>query len=107
MAYIGNKRGPRESDLLQLAGHQYFGCSPADLEDDISFAEFSEQRGEVLRVHVDERGKPYLVFSSPNPRQPQRLYLEEHGIELSGEVDTFTDDEKMRWVVRSLVRESE
>ena len=105
MAFIGNTNGPRESQVLQSLGSQYFGCSPAGLENDISHAEFSEQRGEVVPVHVDQSGLAYLEFSSPQPGRPQRYYLAEYGFELQGDVQTFTDEERMNWLVRSLVEE--
>lgn len=54
MAYPGNLKGPRESELIQKLGHEYFGITP---------------------------GRPYTLFSRPNLR-PQRFYFLEHGLVL-------------------------
>jgi hypothetical protein len=100
MAYLGNKNGPRESEILDRLGPGYFGCSPVGLEDDISFHVFAESRGEVAKVHIDEKGRPYVEFSSPEPGKLNRFVLEEHGYQLKGEIITFTDDEQLRWQKR-------
>lgn len=101
MAHFGSKDGPRESDVLEKMGAQFFGCSALELEEDVSYAQLSEQRGEVLPVHVDAAGRPYVIFSSPVPAQPQTFYLEDHGFVLVGEIKKFNPDERVRWLRRS------
>lgn len=56
MSNIGNRNGPRESEILNKLGPNYFGCSAEDLESDISHHQYAESRGEVVPVHIDEKG---------------------------------------------------
>jgi hypothetical protein len=100
MAYLGNKDGPRESDILNHLGPGYFGCSPAQLEEDISYHLYAESRNEVVPVHIDEDGRPYIEFSSPDPERINRYVLEEHDYLLKGEIKTFSNDEQLRWQER-------
>jgi len=100
MAYFGNKDSPRESGILERMGPSFFGCSAAVLEEDVSFARWSEQRADVLPVHVDANGRPCVVFSSPVAGRTQTFYLEDHAIVLAGEVSTFTEGERVRWLRR-------
>ncbi len=76
MSYIGNRNGPRELEILNKLGPNYFGCSAEDLESDISHHQYAESRGEVVPVHIDEKGRPYIKFSSPKPGETQRFILE-------------------------------
>lgn len=101
MAYLGNKNGPRESDILNRLGPNYFGCSPAGLEEDISYHVYAESRGEVVPVHIDEEGRPYIEFSSSDKSKPQRFYLEENGYILRGDIKTFSEEENDRWKKRT------
>jgi hypothetical protein len=86
MARFGNKDGPRESEVLDRLGPGYFGCSPAELEEDISWARFSEQRNEVLPVHLDFAGRPFVVFCSHVRGLSQRFYFDDYGCALYGDV---------------------
>ena len=79
MAYLGNRNGPRESEILNKLGHIYLGCSPGELDADISDMEYSESRGVVAPVHVDVAGRPYIEFTSPEPGRTRTFVLEEHG----------------------------
>jgi hypothetical protein len=98
MAFVGNLKGPRESFILDCLGPNYFGCSVSGLEEDIAFHVDAERRSEVVPVHVDETGKPFIVFSSSDSQKPQRYYLEENGSSLEGEIKTFTDIEQRAWL---------
>ena len=49
MAFLAHRSGPGESELLDRLGHGFFGCSPAELEEDISLlpldiATFTEEK---------------------------------------------------------------
>ncbi len=101
MAYLGNKDGPRESEILDRLGPAYFGCSIEGLEEDINHHRYAESRGEVVPVHVDEAGRPYVEFSSPIPGRVQRFVLEEHGYHLRGKIETFSIEEKTIWAQRT------
>ena len=100
MAFVGNLKGPRESFILDCLGPNYFGCSIAGLEEDIAFHVEAERRNEVVPVHVDETGQPFIVFSSSDSKKPQRFYLEEKGYFLKGVIKTFTDAEQQAWLGR-------
>lgn len=86
MAYIGNKDGPRESEIVERLGAEYFGISESDLESDVAWYTDEEVRGEVKPVHRDEAGRCYLLFSGPGGTT-QTFYLEEHGLRLTGKVE--------------------
>jgi hypothetical protein len=73
---------------------QYFGISPEDLENEISYFRYGESRGDVAPIHVDETGRPYIVFSTPNG--PGRFYLEGK-YQLRGELLTYTEEETLYW----------
>ena len=100
MAYLGNRNGPRESEIVDRLGPSYFGCSPVGLEEDISHHIYAESRGKVVPVHIDEKGRPYIEFSSPRPGKVNWFILEEHGYQLKGKINTFTDEEQLRWQKR-------
>ncbi|MCX5886338.1 MAG: hypothetical protein NT096_10590 [Proteobacteria bacterium] len=81
-------------------GPKYFGISPAALEEEISHSEYSEQRGEVVPVHIDEHGRPYIEVSSSTKGKTQRLVLEEHDFILNGDISTFSIEEQKIWKAR-------
>ena len=102
MAFIGNRTGPRESEIVDKLGCSYFGITPAQLEYDIELWQESE-RGravEVRAVHVDENGQPYIYLTQANGVKG-RFYLEEHGYYLRGSIKTFTEEEAEYWHRRS------
>jgi hypothetical protein len=100
MAFVGNRNGPAQSEIIWRLGAEYFGCSPEALDEDISFHINSEARGEVVPVNVDESGQPYLIFRSPGPNKLQRFYLEAGGYPLRGDIQTYTEEEKEFWIRR-------
>lgn len=102
MAFVGNRNGPAQSEILSKLGAEYFGCSTEALEEDISFHVSSESLGEVVPVNVDESGQPYLIFRSPVPDELQRFYLEIGGYRLRGDIETYTEEEKDFWTQRRL-----
>jgi hypothetical protein len=99
MAYLGNIDGPRESLIIEKLGYNYFGITPQQLESDIEWHKDSERRGEVQTVHVNEEGKPYIIFSRPN-NQTSRYYLEDNDWVLVGDIVTKTDEELEFWKKR-------
>ena len=96
MAYLGNINGPRESLILVKLGYHYFGITPEQLSSDIEWHEYAERRGEIQPVHVDEEGKPYIIFSRPN-NQTSRYYLEENSWVLEGDIKTIMPEELECW----------
>lgn len=101
MAYLGNRKGPRESVVIETLGPTYFGSDWGRLQEDIEWHRFHEQREDVKPVHVDDDGRPFIELSGADGL-PRHLVLEEHGWVLDGEIDTFTDDERARWHSRVL-----
>jgi hypothetical protein len=97
MAFVGNEAGPRQSEIIRKLGREYFGCSAEALAEDILDHASSEARGEVVPVHVDDSGQPYLFFWSPTPGVLQRFYLEAGGYALYGDVQTYSEEEKTFW----------
>ena len=85
MSFLGNKKGPRESEIIEKLGPDYFGISWAELENEISHQRANESREEIVPVMIDSSGEPYIVFSSPN-KQTQRFYLRKEGYKLRGKV---------------------
>jgi hypothetical protein len=100
MAYLGNLNGPRESEIFNRLGHLYFGCSAAALETEISDSEFGEAHSVIVPVHVDHGGKPYIELSRPDRHVPERYYLDDAGYLLSGDIETYTKQEKEAWSAR-------
>lgn len=106
MSYLGNKDGPLESDILNRLGNKFFGCTTEALEEDISHHHYAETRGEVVPVHIDEKGRAFVIFSSAGPGKTQRFMLEDHGYILRGDIKTFNEEEAMRWKKRKLAEGS-
>ncbi len=100
MAFVGNKDGPRQSEIMFKLGAAYFGCSEEALEESISDHVNSEARHEVVPVNVDDDGQPYLVFLSPKAGEVQHFYLEKSGYLLQGQIATYTAEEKSFWEQR-------
>ena len=91
MAYVGNKDGPRESEIIDRLGAAYFGITQAALEDEIAWNRLSEGRREITPVRRDESGRYYIKFSAPDGGE-QYFYLDEHGYTLEGEVRIWDAD---------------
>lgn len=91
MAYLGNLKGPRESEIVQTLGHEYFGITPAELDSDIRMFEDSERRNEIQPVYLDTEGRPYILLSRPRVR-PERFFLHEHGWLLEGDIVTRIEE---------------
>ncbi|MEK6323996.1 MAG: hypothetical protein AABN33_20330 [Acidobacteriota bacterium] len=88
-------------------GFSYFGCTPAGLEEDISYHRFAEARGEVVPVHVDQTGRAYVEFSSPEQGKTTKYVLEEHGYNLRGNIATFSEEERAHWRTRESAENAE
>lgn len=85
MAFVGNRQGPRESDIVRRLGASYFGITEEALESEIADYKFSEQRGWITPVRQDPDGRYYILFSAPHGKE-QLFYLDENGLALQGEV---------------------
>ncbi len=94
MAYVGNKHGPRESLIVMRLGSDYFGISPAQLDEEIGWYEEEERREEVTPVRKDSRGRYFIIFLAPGGGT-QQFYLDEHGYVISGKVRIWGDSEPM------------
>lgn len=78
MAFVGDKNGPRMSEIIRSLGHSYFGITAAHLEEEIQWCEKYERDGVVDPVFKDADGKYFLLFNVPAGKT-QRFYLEENG----------------------------
>ena len=87
MAFIGNRHGPRKSDVVARLGPSYFGISRDELEVEIELYKDDEFRGQVDPVYVDADGRLFLEFNAVGG-ETQRFYLDECGYSLEGEVAT-------------------
>ena len=96
MAFLGNKNGPRESEIVENLGPEYFGINWERLENEIEWYKEGERRNEVASVHIDEEGEPYVIFSSPDKKN-RHFYLNRYGYQLTGLIQTFSNDEQKRW----------
>lgn len=96
MAFVGNINGPRESEIVEKLGPEYFGITWQKLENEIQWYKDTEQRKEVVPVHIDDEGEPCIIFSSPD-KKGQRFYLKRVGYQLIGQIKTFTEEEQKRW----------
>ena len=85
MSYVGNRQGPRKSDIVRRLGPGYFGISPEELDREIEFYLADESTGEVDPVCADRHGRYCLVFNAP-AGGTQRFYLDENGYQLSGSI---------------------
>lgn len=85
MSYLGNKNGPRESEMIERLGPDYFGITLEALENEILHSRVAESREEVVPVRIDENGQPFVLFSSPD-KKGQRFYLLREGYVLQGMV---------------------
>lgn len=68
MGFISNQNGPRKSEIVLKLGCEYFGITPEELSDEINSYIEEENRGKVDPVHVDENGKPYILFYATNKK---------------------------------------
>ncbi len=53
MAFVGNKKGPRKSEIVQKLGPAYFGISAEAFEAEIELYREDESDGVVDPVYVD------------------------------------------------------
>jgi len=86
MAFVGNRKGPRKSEIVQKLGPDYFGISIEKLNADIQLYRDDEYNDIVDSVYVDKEGRHFIEFYAPNG-DIQRFYLEENGYHLEGDID--------------------
>lgn len=86
MSFVGNKKGPRKSEIVQKLGPQYFGVSMGELDIEIQLYRDDKFNGEVDPVYVDKNGRHFIEFNAPHGGV-QRFYLEENGYRLEGDID--------------------
>lgn len=85
MGYVGNKNGPRKSQIAAKLGAAYFGITDDQLAREIEDYEDEEAAGEVDPVLRDSQGRWFLRFLAPGGGV-QEYYLEENGYHLEGDV---------------------
>jgi hypothetical protein len=85
MSFLGNLNGPKESEITEKLGPNYFGITWEQLERDVADHVDAENRKEVVPVRIDSTGEPYIRFSSPD-KKGQRFYLIKEGYQLHGKV---------------------
>jgi hypothetical protein len=93
MSLLGNLNGPKESEITEKLGPNYFGITWEQLERDIADHVDAENRKEVVPVRIDSSGEPYILFSLPDKKR-QRFYLKREGYHLHGEVLCLTEEDK-------------
>ncbi len=86
MAFVGNRKGPRKSEIVQKLGPDYFGISMEELEAEIQLYRDDEFNDLVDPVYVDKEGCHFIVLNAPNGGV-QRFYLEENGYHLKGSIN--------------------
>jgi len=86
MSFVGNRKGPRKSEIVQKLGPDYFGISMGELEAEIQLYRDDEFNGLVDPVYVDKEGRHFIKFNAPNG-SVQRFYLVENGYYLEGSID--------------------
>jgi len=86
MSFVGNREGPRKSEIVRKLGPDYFGISREELEDEIQLYRDDEFNDIVDPVCVDKEGRHFIKFDAPNGNI-QRFYLEENGYRLKGDID--------------------
>lgn len=86
MSFVGNRRGPRKSEIVQKLGPEYFGISMEELAVEIQLYRDDEFNGIVDPVYVDKYGRHFIKFKAPDGGI-QRFYLEENGYHFEGDID--------------------
>lgn len=74
MAYLGNKNGPKKSDLFSHCEAAYFGISDIELAEAVDQYVTDEAAGEVVPVHRDAAGNFYITVNAPGDKT-QRLII--------------------------------
>jgi hypothetical protein len=85
MSFLGNLDGPKESEIVEKLGPDYFGITWEELDTDILYYRDSEARKEVIPVRIDNSGEPYLLLSSSD-KKGQPFYFQGEGYRLNGRV---------------------
>lgn len=106
MAFIGDKTGPRMSEIIRKLGHNYFGISPALLDEEIQWCEKYERDGVVDPVYMDADGRYFLIFDAPGGKT-QKFYLEENGYVLPNEPEKVKYERNETFDAKELLSEAE
>lgn len=93
MSFVGNRKGPRKSEIVQKLGPDYFGISMEELEAEIQLYRYDEYNDLVDPVNVDKEGRHFIKFYAPNNRK-QKFYLEENGYYLEGSIDEIQEEDE-------------
>jgi len=100
MSFVGNKEGPRKSEIILKLGSSYFGISGDALEEDLVDLQEDEAHGDIAPVYVDNEGRHFIIFKAPNGGT-QKFYLEENGYYLEGSISTIPFNDNNNDIVPS------
>jgi phosphoglucomutase len=78
MAYVGDKKGPKMSDILERLGREYFGLSKDAFRKEVYLCEKDEREGVVDPVLLGSDGRYYIIFNDIKGNT-KKFYLEEMG----------------------------
>ena len=92
MSLVGNRKGPRKSEIVQKLGPEYFGISIKQLEAEIQLYWDDKFNGLVDPVYVDMDGRHFIKFNAPND-SIQKFYLEENDYFLEGTIDEILEED--------------
>lgn len=94
MVCLGHRKGPRTSEIIGKLGCTYFGITPQELASEIEWQEYFENTFDTIGpVHMDESGRVFVIFSSPD-KKGQRYYLDEDELRKLGSKFRSYNNEK-------------
>jgi hypothetical protein len=86
MSFIGNRKGPRKSEIVQKLGPDNFGISMEELMAEVQLHQDDGFNELVDPVYVDKEGCHFIKFNAPHGGI-QKFYLEENVYYLEGSID--------------------
>ena len=107
MAFVGNRNGPRKSEIVMALGADYFGITEEQLLKEIELYKDDEFNGVVDPVYEDAEGRRFLVFDAPGGRKIQIFHLEDHGYILSDNVEKRKYEVSIGFDIKTLISDAE
>ncbi|MBU4332028.1 hypothetical protein L6279_04810 [Candidatus Parcubacteria bacterium] len=86
MAYLGNMRGPAESEIVRELSQQGFFrgvCAVEQVDEEIELYEYEEHKGEAVPLRQDEEG--FFIYLS-GLEGKRKFYPEKAGYIFTGDV---------------------
>ncbi|MFA7419575.1 MAG: hypothetical protein WCZ90_07800 [Melioribacteraceae bacterium] len=93
MGFVGNRKGPRKSEIVSKLGATYFGISGLELAKEIELYIEEERAGEIDPVRIDENGKIFLLFYNSN-HELQRYYLDSNAFKSCKKIKAIVNNEE-------------